>query len=240
MAKLEPIDARSKGVADSAAEEILKRIAGGDVSAGEKLPSERKLAEQLGVSRVSVRAGLQRLKAQGFLDAVQGGGTRVVAREAGADPALAELVRLDTANMLDLMDLRCEMEVWAARRAAESASDCERKALVAAHARMSDGNMDRAQADMAFHMAVARASNSVVYRHLLSLVRGTLTQMLTFHRQELFATPEDDERVLAQHCAIVERIQDRDPDGAANAMRVHLDWARDHYTRKGLNRRDEG
>lgn len=231
---------RPQGVADRVAADILKLIAGGDIRAGENLPAERKLAEQLGVSRVSVRAALQTLKAQGFLDAVQGGGTRVIARETGADPALAELVRLDTGNMLDLMELRCELEVWAARRAAQSATEQGLETLEEAHARMADGTGDKAEADVAFHMAIARASDSVIYRHLLSLVRGTLTQMLAFHRTELFATPEDDTTVLAHHAAILERIKARDPEGAAEAMRAHLDWARDHYTRKGLGRENAG
>ncbi|HAE03427.1 MAG TPA: FadR family transcriptional regulator, partial [Rhodospirillaceae bacterium] len=85
---------RRESVADRVAAEILKLIAGGDIEPGSNLPAERKLSVMLGVSRVSVRAALQTLKAQGFIDAVQGGGTRVVARASGADPALAELVRL--------------------------------------------------------------------------------------------------------------------------------------------------
>lgn len=222
-------DVRPKGVAEQVSAEILKLIAGGDIASGENLPAERKLADQLGVSRVSVRAALQTLKAQGFLAATQGGGTRVVARETGADPALAELVRLDTGNMLDLMELRCELEVWAARRAAENLNEEGLIALEEAHKRMAQGGEDRAEADVAFHMALARASDSVVYRHLLSVVRGTLTQMLAFHRDELFATAEDDETVLSHHTEILKCVREQDPDGAANAMRRHLEWARNHY-----------
>lgn len=225
--------ARRERVSDRVAAEILKLIAGGDIEPGQKLPAERKLAEMLDVSRVSVRAALQTLKAQGFLDAVQGGGTRVVSKADGADPALAELVRLDKSNMLDLMELRCEIEVWAARRAALSASNGGLAALEAALETMKGNGADKAAADVAFHMAVARASDSVVYRHLLGLVRGTLAQMLTYHRTELFATPEDDRTVVAQHTAIVEAIRAGDPDRAEAAMREHLNWAREHYHRRG-------
>jgi DNA-binding transcriptional regulator YhcF (GntR family) len=125
-------DGARLSVTDRVVAEILRLIAAGDIVPGDNLPAERKLAEMLGVSRVSVRAALQTLKAQGFLTAVQGGGTRVVSSAAEPDPALAELVKLDRSNMRDLMDLRCEIEVWAARRAARHASEASLSELRAA------------------------------------------------------------------------------------------------------------
>lgn len=225
-----PMDRREK-ISDRVAAEILKLIAAGDISPGENLPAERKLAEQLNVSRVSVRAALQTLKAQGFLDAVQGGGTRVVSRAGVSDPALAELTRLDKSNMLDLMELRCEMEAWAARRAAQMATPDSIAELRRALEEMQGDCADKAAADVAFHMAVAKASDSVVYRHLLGVVRGTLTEMLTYHRTELFASLEDDATVVRHHAAIVDAIEAQDPDLAASRMREHLIWAKEHYTR---------
>lgn len=218
-------------VTDKVVAEILRLIAGGDIPPGENLPAERKLAEMLGVSRVSIRAALQTLKAQGFLSAVQGGGTRVVSSSAEPDPALAELVRLEKTNMRDLMDLRCEIEVWAARRAANRASLAMIAELRDALAQMETGD-DKAAADVAFHMAVAKASDSPVYRHVLGVIRGTLAEMLTYHRTELFATPEDDATVMDHHRAIVEAIESHDEDRAADAMRRHLIWAREHYAKK--------
>lgn len=220
--------ARPAGKADWVRAELLSLIAGGDLAPGERLPAERKLAERLGVSRVSVRAALQTLKAQGFIDSVRGGGTRVTDGGA-ADPALAELARLDKMNMRDLMDLRCEIEVWAARRAAERAGPGDHAALEAALAAMTAPGADKAAADVAFHLAVARASGSAVYRHLLSVIRSTLAEMLIYHRTELFATPRDDATVIAHHRAIVSAIASGDPVLAAEAMRTHLRWARDHY-----------
>jgi len=219
-------------ISDRAQAAILKMIASGEVGPGESLPAERKLASDLNVSRVSIRAALQSLKAQGFLRSVQGGGTRVVSGGASPDPALAELVRLDRSNLRDLMDLRCEIEVWAARRAAENATDESIADLRKVMRSMGPDCPDKAAADVAFHVAIAKASDSAVYRHLLGVVRGTLTEMLTFHRTELFATEEDDRTVMAHHEAIFSAISNRNPDEAAEAMRRHLVWARDHYSER--------
>lgn len=225
-----------ESIADRVAADILKMMATGDISAGDRLPSERRLAEDLGVSRVSVRAALQRLKAQGFLVAIQGGGTRVVKTAGDADPALAELVRLDRTNLMDLMELRAEMEVWASGKAAEAATPEDLKLLNRALAEMRGEEaplpQDKARADVAFHMAVARASHSIVYRHLLSVVRETLSEMLHYHRTELFGTPADDHMVIHQHGVIVEAISSGDPERAKAAMRAHMNWTRDHYDKK--------
>ncbi|HTH15228.1 MAG TPA: winged helix-turn-helix domain-containing protein, partial [Magnetospirillum sp.] len=78
-------------VSDRVADRLMARIASGEWMPGQRLPGERQLAEDMGVSRVSVRAALQALKTQGFVDAVQGGGTRVVANDRCMDPGLTEL-----------------------------------------------------------------------------------------------------------------------------------------------------
>ncbi len=226
-----------ESISDRVAADILKMLAAGDIAPGDRLPSERRLAEMLGVSRVSVRAALQRLKAQGFLAAVQGGGTRVVKTAGDADPALAELVRLDRTNLLDLMELRAQMEIWAAARAARYASEADLADLRDAHSLMTSDAAprpeDKARADVAFHMAIAKASHSVVYRHLLSVVRETLVEMLHYHRTELFGTPTDDQTVMDQHAAIVTAIESRDPARAQAAMRTHMEWTREHYDKAG-------
>lgn len=220
-------------VSDQVAARLLQLISSGEVRAGEKLPAERKLAEKLGVSRVSIRAALQRLKAQGFLTSVQGGGTTVAKTAGIRDPALAEIVRIDRCNLVDLMELRTEIEVWAAYRAAQQASDASIEAIARALAEMRAPGADKPRADVDFHLAIAQATESIVYRHLLSVIRETLTEMLVYHRTELFASAEDDRTVLAHHQAIYDAIADHDPDQAATAMRTHLCWARDHYGHRG-------
>jgi len=221
-----------QGVADRVATDLLRLIASGEFKAGERLPGERQLADKMNVSRVSVRAALQRLKAQGFVTAVQGGGTRVVSGAGGADPALAELVRLDRGSLQELAEMRLILEVWAARRAAVHATAeqiREIRRILDEMERVDHQDATKAQLDVAFHMAVANASGSVVYRHLLSLIRATLTEMLTYHRYELFGTNWDDLEVLRQHRAIADAVAARDPEGAASAMERHLGWVLQRY-----------
>jgi len=219
-------------ISDRVADRLLARIASGEWAPGQRLPGERQLAEDMGVSRVSVRAALQTLKTQGFVDAVQGGGTRVVANTQCMEPALAELVRVNPENLADLAEIRSILEVWAVRRAAETATDANIAELAeimeATEADISRGK-HKTENDIRFHLAIAKASGSGVYMHLMGSFRGILHQMLDHHRYEMFPTPDDDHTILAHHRAIFDGIKSRDPHAAVRAMQTHLGWVVARY-----------
>lgn len=229
-------------VSDRVADGILARIASGEWMPGQRLPGERQMAEDMGVSRVSVRAALQQLKTQGFLDAVQGGGTRVISSVAIIDPALGELTRVNPESMRDLAELRCILEVWAVRRAAQNATPDHIRELAeimaATEADISRGKHKTAN-DISFHLAIAKASASGIYLHVMGVFRGILQTSLDFHRYELFPTPEDDRTILAHHRSIFEGIKAGNPDAAASAMETHLGWVVSRYRTEQARRQAE-
>lgn len=218
----------------------MARIASGEWMPGQRLPGERQLAEQMGVSRVSVRAALQTLKTQGFIDAVQGGGTRVVANDRCMDSGLTELVRVESDNLADLAEIRSILEVWAVRRAAANATDANiaelAEIMAATEADIGNGK-HRTENDIRFHLAIAKASGSAVYMHLMAQIRGILNQMVDHHRYEIFPSAEDDQTILAHHRAIFDGIRGRDPHGAERAMQTHLGWVVARYQAEKLSRR---
>lgn len=231
-----PRATRRAGKAEFVAQTIMKWIADGDLLPGEKLLGERQLAERLGVSRVSVRAALQQLKAQGLLSAIQGGGTRVAAITARLDDGLSALARARIENLRDLAEIRIAMESWAARRAAERASPDQISEIGFHLERMIEASesdapgLEKAREDTAFHLAIGKAAGSAVYIHFLATIRDVLADMLAFHRYGLFK-PEDDAAVNAHHRAIHEAIAANKPDEAEAAMRTHLAWVLNHYDR---------
>ncbi|OAN53933.1 transcriptional regulator [Paramagnetospirillum marisnigri] len=223
-------------VSERVADRILARIASGEWGPGHRLPGERQLAEDMGVSRVSVRAALQGLKTQGLLDAVQGGGTRVIASKAAMDPGMLELVRVNCENLVDLAEIRSILEVWAVGRAALKRDDAdlaELEAIMAATEADIVAGKHKSENDVRFHLAVAKASRSGIYLHFVAMIRGILSEMVDYHRYELFPTPEDDRRILAQHQAIFDGIRARDAARAQDAMRDHLGWVLKRYAEQG-------
>lgn len=223
----------NRRVSDRVAEQILGRIGRGELVPGQRLPGERQLAEQLNVSRVSVRAALQKLKTQGFVSAVQGGGTRVVSSTGTMDDALTEMVRVKTDNLYDLVEIRIALESWAARRAAERGTAEQIGTIGRIVERMSSPNPNRSGDDFDFHLAIGRAAGSPVYLHILATIREILGQMVEFHHSPLFAANGQEELLLGHHRAIFQAIERRDADGAAAAMRAHLSWVLERYQHIG-------
>lgn len=220
-------------VSERVAQEIMSLIAAGTLSAGERLPGERQLAEMMNVSRVSVRAALQDLKTQGFIVAVQGGGTRVAARTAKADSPLMSLVRADTRNLQDLAEIRAHIETWGVRRAAERATPSDVAAIAETVENMADAARpaaERSADDLAFHMAIARASGSPVYRYVMDMLERVLERNIEFTRQALCYAPSEDRQLLAEHRNILAAIRQGDPDAAEHAMARHLAHVVNRYT----------
>ncbi len=220
-------------VADRVAQELLRLIAAGELAPGERLPGERQLADMMNVSRVSVRTALQHLKSRGFIAAVQGGGTRVLAAAANdCTSALAQLVKVDRQNLYDLAEIRAGLEVWAARRAAERGSDEYIAEIADAFATMSRPGRAasyKAQDDLRFHLAVGKASGSAVYMHLMSMLSDILEEMFAYHRYTLQIGPAYDRLLMNQHRAICDTIQARDSEAAAQAMAAHLQTVLSSY-----------
>ncbi|MBP2311052.1 FadR/GntR family transcriptional regulator [Azospirillum soli] len=224
------VPASSQRISEWVAQQLLDRIARGELVPGERLPGERQLAEQLHVSRVSVRAALQKLKTQGFLTAVQGGGTRVVSSAGAMDGALTEMVRVKHANLCDLVEIRQALEGWAARRAAERATPEQIAHIGKVLTAMGQTGRDGKQAadDMDFHLAVAQAAGSPVYLHLLATIRDILGQMMDYHHTEPFALGKE-ALMIDHHRAIYEAIARRDADAASAAAIAHLGWVLERY-----------
>ncbi len=222
-------------VSERVADRILARIASGEWGPGYRLPGERQLAETMGVSRVSVRAALQGLKTQGLLDAVQGGGTRVIASSASMDSSMLKLVRVNCENLMDLAEIRSILEVWAVGRAAENRSEAdlvELDAIMVATKSDIDAGKHKVENDIRFHLVIARASGSGIYQHFVAMIRGMLSEMVDYHRYELFPTQEDDQRILCQHQAIFDGIKAGNSAQAQSAMSEHLGWVLDRYIKE--------
>lgn len=229
----EEVKAKPGLLSDQVAARIMKMIADGNLSPGERLPGERQLAEKMGVSRVSVRAALQNLKAQGFLEAVQGGGTRIIAAASDLSSPLSELARVQEQNLHDLAEIRALLEGWAARRAAERASDQQIQDLGQALEKLENKSgkpgRDKASQEFNFHYQVGKASGSAVYMHIMDVIRDIIDSSLEFHHYDLFQEPADDGVALSQHKDVYEAIAARDPSRAKKAMHSHLGWVLDSY-----------
>src|SRR5437763_9900699 len=212
--------------ADQVVQHVATLIERGELRPGDRLPPERELAQALGVSRPTVRAGLHALAAMGVTESRQGAGTFITGGppRLGAGP-LSFLAALHGFTRDQMFEARKILEVGAAGLAAEVN-------LTDRHATMSEevtgmfASLNEPQTyllhDVRFHRAVAAASGNPV---LLALVE--MVSSLVYEQRRLTVEHALDLKESAEmHRRIYQAIRDRDAERARAEMARHLDLAR--------------
>lgn len=197
---------------------------------GERLPAERELADRMGVSRPSLRDAISELQEQGLLTAKAGSGIYVADVLGSAfSPGLIRLFSSHDEAVFDYLSFRQDMEGLAAERAARLGSESDLKVvqaiidkMEAAHAR--NAAEEEAHLDAQFHMAIIEASHNVVMLHMMRSMYDLLRQGVFYNRQVMFQQRTNREAILDQHRAINDALQDRDPQGARQAVEQHLSF----------------
>jgi DNA-binding FadR family transcriptional regulator len=211
------------------ADQLRTLIASGEFAVGARLPAERDLAQQLGVSRPSVREALIALEVEGRVEVRTGSGVYVLDRSARRAVPVEALGW----GPLELIRARRVVEGETAALAAQSAKRADRDAIAGAldemRALAARGVMPL-DADRAFHVAIVQASGNAV---LIETVQGFLDSRLGPLFKRLgghFETGKSWQSAIAEHEAIAAAIMARDPDAARAAMHEHMDRAHQRFS----------
>lgn len=218
-------------LSDRVTQRVLDLIAGAALKPGDRLPSERDLGEQFGVSRTVVREALRSLAAKGVLDVRTGSGATVARINVErASEALRLYVQSshgtgDGVTYEQINDVREMIETRVARLAAISASDEDIAELDAVHeefcARADDPEMT-SQLDVAFHREIAESVHNPLFLVMLDSIEPILLEI----RRRVARVPGRAGRAITAHGLILQRIRERDPEGAEQAMIEHLEESR--------------
>jgi GntR family transcriptional repressor for pyruvate dehydrogenase complex len=218
---------QSSKVFEQIAEQIEKRILGGELRSGDRLPTERELSEQFHVSRTAVRAAMKKLAQRGLVDMRPGRGTIVIdgtsqamrhsmglmmkVGQAGSSESLVEVREIIEPEIAALAAVRATDEQIAAMREAVEVMDThihEVNAYIAA--------------DNDFHRALATGTQNIL---ILTLV-DSIVDLLSEQRELIFSTNGAPERGQIHHKRILESVVRRDAEAAREAMRAHLQQVR--------------
>lgn len=193
----------------------------GAFGGGSRLPSERQLAESLGVSRAAVREAIQSLGLLGVVDIRQGDGTYLKSSGSEILPRVIEWgLFLGERRIMDLVEARQQIEISLAGLAARRRSDDDVALLKDLHARMDSAPEASAfvELDIEFHSAIARAARNGALGDMLS----SITSLLRVWMSRSLAAAGETKSSNVEHLAIVEAIVARDGRAAQSAMRRHL------------------
>jgi GntR family transcriptional regulator, transcriptional repressor for pyruvate dehydrogenase complex len=204
--------------------QISDALVAGELKPGDRLPPERELAEQFGVSRTVIRDAVKTLAGRGILHVKHGAGIFVTTSEENAIGrlgALSDILPLQGVRLRDLFEIRKVLEAegaeWAARRRNDYHLKRLRGILEDAH-RNSENLEVLSERDAQFHVAIAEASQNLV----LVRVMLTLLDLLAQSRRETLSIPGRAKLSLKDHERIVEEIEAQRHEGAREAMLEHL------------------
>ncbi|TCB68934.1 transcriptional regulator LldR [Acinetobacter sp. ANC 4178] len=221
-------------VSDKAVQSLRVLIEQSNMQVGDRLPAERKLCEQLGVSRSSLREAIQQLTSQGMLVSKVGAGTYLQQLPSSWSQhqivqPLSELIDEDPAYRFDVQEARIILEGGTAWHAALRATpediqhirDCYDQIT---HFQSLGDDEQAARADANFHLAIAEASHNLV---LIQVMRGVF-DLLQFNvalgRRKVYSEAHRFDQLHEQHLQVIDAIERRDPEAARKAVCGHIEF----------------
>jgi len=214
------------GLGDRVYHLLYSRISNGDYPANQKLPSEKTLADEFGVSRPIVREALERLREQGIVHSRQGAGSFV--REIRTVPL--GFARVETiADIQRCYEFRLTIEPDAAYYAAKRRDEAATRRIEAALEELRDATrhkLHREDADFAFHRAVTEAANNHYYLSSIEALKEHIFVGMHLHGLSLMGPKIRLQRVFDEHRAVYEAIRDGRAEDARASMRQHIEGSR--------------
>lgn len=213
---------KKKNISTEIFDQIKDNIVSGEWKPGDKIPPENELGKLLGVSRVSVRAALQKLSVLGLLTTRHGEGTFV--SDLSPDMYMNSLIpvlALDETQILEVLEFRKIIEVESVKLAAQRATDEDIRKLEEIVLTMKESKYDPerfAKEDMFFHETLVNTAKNSILSKVNSIIRDILlSQQIKI--QEIMGPT----LALKYHPAILEAVVKGDPELASRLMGEHID-----------------
>jgi GntR family transcriptional repressor for pyruvate dehydrogenase complex len=223
---------RTAGLGAMLAGRLAAMIRAGEFGPGDRLPTEKQLVERFSVSRAVVREAIARLKTDGFVESRQGAGAFVAARPGLANFRMDEPGLLPGADLAHVFELRSAIEVGMAELAAQRRTKADIAALDAAFMQMQralEEGRDGADADDAFHAAIATAAHSPYLAQFAAFLAQHFSATRALTWQSEARSSGSTLAAQAEHLDLVKAILQGDAEAAGFAARRHIANAAARY-----------
>ncbi|MCF7914550.1 MAG: FadR family transcriptional regulator [Spirochaetaceae bacterium] len=210
---------------ESIVKQIQHLINEGELVPGQKLPPERELAEELNVSRTSIREALRALEMMGYLESKVGVGGGTFIKEITIDNIISPFSKVLLKNddyIVELLEVRLFLEIESARLAALRRNEEELQSMQAAIDQMEQDIKNGGSGldgDNNFHRAISVAANNRVLQQFVNMCGDLLEVEREAH---LTNNSAESERALGQHKKLIQAIREKDDERAQKIMRSHI------------------
>jgi GntR family transcriptional repressor for pyruvate dehydrogenase complex len=216
---------RRASISDTVAELVLERITSGVYKVGDRLPTERQLAESLGVSRAGVREGLNRLQTMGLIVTVRGLGGGSIVQQFDSrvlTRSLALMLKMHGVTREQLIEARIVLAPEIAALAAQRATDEDIRVLEEISRGIDGTRSDRAHRSMfAFHVRLTEACGNPILKAAMSPILDLVEPVADLVRLRALETrsPSEQSEILA----VMEAVKARDPVRARASMVKYME-----------------
>ena len=184
------------------------------------MPNENELAAELSVSRTTIREAIKTLAARDIVEIQRGRGTFVTKGALAQKQEMEQLTAIKV-NAKDLYEMRLIFEPEAAYLAAERGTETEIRRILEYGRKVEEqirAEQDRTENEQAFHKAIAQATHNEFMNQLMPILFQAISKGVTLSEQSDKAIDD----TLNDHRTIMEFLQQRNAEGAKNAMKIHI------------------
>ncbi|WKY45331.1 FadR/GntR family transcriptional regulator [Eubacteriaceae bacterium ES2] len=211
-------------------EQIKENIISGNLNIGDRLPSERQWAEQLGVSRATIREAIRALEMIGLVRCQQGEGNFISDQfdDTFTQP-LTIMFWLNRSEIREVQELRRALEIESAMLAATKITDVQADGLekLCTAIETESDEAKRATYDKQFHYEIATLSDNKLIKNILSSASELIEALIKDIRIAILRDPDNFSVIDIHHRSILNALRENEPLKAAQAMSQHMDMIDD-------------
>ncbi|MBY0755376.1 FadR family transcriptional regulator [Clostridium sardiniense] len=223
--------AKNTKVYEEVVERIKKMIEEGELKIGDKLPTERAMAEELNVSRASIREAIRSLEVIGLIESIQGAGNYIKNdfSEILLEP-LSMMFMLQQGSAIDIYELREVLELSTIMLSAERISKEELKKLkeLIEKFKESDIESNNVIIDKEFHYTIVKSANNPLITNLLNVLSQVIDKFITDSRKNILESSENKERLLKLHERVYIALENRNSLEAYTALKEHFELIKEY------------
>ena len=215
----------TKKIYESIIESIKSDIISGKISSGEKLPPERDLAKQFGVSRTSIREALRTLEILGVIESIQGSGNFIAGNYTKSlIESMSMMFLLQQFDSLQISELREALETKAALLAVDNITEVQMKRLEEIVKEMSTttNENESVKLDIELHYTIAAASHNSIIIQILNILEELINIYIKDRRMEILSDSKNVSRLQKIHEEIIYGIKSKDSQATYQAIMQHF------------------
>jgi GntR family transcriptional repressor for pyruvate dehydrogenase complex len=217
---------KTNKISDEVYKQIVSLISNGQLQPGDKIPSERELSAELGISRQSIREALNRAEVMGLIEVRQGEGSFILSSIEGAlKTPLTVIIEKEAERIFDFLEIRKLVESWCAERAALEATAEEledMKEILEKMKKVVSKDKQWEKLDLELHLSIAKATQNIIAIHIMDALKANFSLFFKFTKS--MPSSERLDVLWQHHHDIIDAIARKDSNMAKQKVIDHLNF----------------